>query len=301
MSEKRKNESVYSEWDISTEEEVTTPKEEVISESFTDEEVSSSNLKLNDELDLEIKDVVITDYALEINNLVKSYGKKQVLKGLNLKVKKGEVYGFIGKNGVGKSTTIDCIVGLKEANSGDILIMGKDAFRDPLETKMLTGYVPSVPTTYEMMTGNEYLQFIGSSYDMLQSAFDANYEYLLRKLSMSPADMNRPIKEYSHGMKQKVCLMASLIHNPKIWILDEPTVGLDIIVYEVLLKMIRDFANNGKTVFITSHSIDLVAKVCDRVAIVNNGVVELLIDLNKEPLKRRDLNKIFFKLYEESI
>ena len=108
MSEKRKNESVYSEWDISTEEEVTTPKEEVISESFTDEEVSSSNLKLNDELDLEIKDVVITDYALEINNLVKSYGKKQVLKGLNLKVKKGEVYGFIGKNGVGKSTTIDC-------------------------------------------------------------------------------------------------------------------------------------------------------------------------------------------------
>jgi ABC-2 type transport system ATP-binding protein len=113
--------------------------------------------------------------------------------------------------------------------------------------------------------------------------------------------MNRPISEYSHGMKQKICLMASLIHNPKIWILDEPTVGLDIIVYEVLLKMIRDFANNGKTVFITSHSIDLVAKVCDRVAIVNNGVVELLIDLNKEPLKRRDLNKIFFKLYEQDI
>lgn len=301
MSDKKKKESIYNEWDISTSEDEVEEKVEVISDSFTKEEVSFSNLKLNDDIDLEIKDVKRIDYALEINDLVKSYGRKQVLKGLNLKVKKGEVFGFIGKNGVGKSTTIDCVVGLKESNSGDILILGKDAIRDPLETKMLIGYVPSVPTTYEMMTGNEYLQFIGSSYDMLQSAFDANYEYLLKKLTMSEADMNRPISEYSHGMKQKICLMASLIHNPKIWILDEPTVGLDIIVYEVLLKMIRDFANNGKTVFITSHSIDLVAKVCDRVAIVNNGVVELLIDLNKEPLKRRDLNKIFFKLYEHDI
>lgn len=301
MSDKKKKESIYNEWDISTSEDEVEEKVEVISDSFTKDSVSSSNLKLNDDIDLEIKDVKRIDYALEINDLVKSYGRKQVLKGLNLKVKKGEVFGFIGKNGVGKSTTIDCVVGLKESNSGDILILGKDAIRDPLETKMLIGYVPSVPTTYEMMTGNEYLQFIGSSYDMLQSAFDANYEYLLKKLTMSEADMNRPISEYSHGMKQKICLMASLIHNPKIWILDEPTVGLDIIVYEVLLKMIRDFANNGKTVFITSHSIDLVAKVCDRVAIVNNGVVELLIDLNKEPLKRRDLNKIFFKLYEQDI
>ena len=91
--------------------------------------------------------------------------------------------------------------------------------------------------------------------------------------------------------------MASLIHNPKIWILDEPTVGLDIIVYEVLLRMIKDFARFGKTVFVTSHNIELVSKVCDRVAIINDGVVANIIDFKKEPLKRRELNKIFFKIY----
>ena len=244
-----------------------------------------------------ISDINIPEYYLEVKDLYKSYGSKDVLKGLDISVKKGEVFGFIGKNGIGKSTTIDCIVGLKEPNSGDILICGKDVKTQPLEAKMLFGYVPSEPTTYEMMTGNEYLQFIASSYGMLQSAFNKNYEFLLKKFSMSVIDMNRKIKEYSHGMKQKICLMASLIHNPKLWILDEPTVGLDIMVYEVLLKMIKDFALYGKTVFITSHNIDLVSKVCDRVAIINNGKVDVLIDLNKEPLKRRDLSRIFLNVY----
>ena len=101
-------------------------------------------------------------------------------------------------------------------------------------------------------------------------------------------------------MTQKICLMASLIHNPKVWILDEPTVGLDIMVYEVLLKMIKEFAVHGRTVFITSHNIDLVSKVCDRVAIINDGRVVNLIDFKKDPLKRRDLSKIFFKTYGDA-
>ena len=244
--------------------------------------------------ELEFKDI---DYALQIKDLYKSYGHKEVLKGLNLEVKKGEVFGFIGKNGIGKSTTIDCIVGLKEATSGEILLFGKDIKRDPLKAKELFGYVPSEPVTYEMMTGNEYLQFIASSYNMIQSSFNKNYEFLVKKFGMTPGDMDRKIREYSHGMKQKICLMASLIHNPKIWILDEPTVGLDIMVYEVLLKMIKQFATYGRTVFITSHNIELVSKVCDRVAIILDGKVATLIDFKKEPLKRRDLAKIFFKTY----
>ena len=252
----------------------------------------------NDALDLEIKDVELPEYVLEVKNLYKSYGKKEVLKGINLKVKKGEVFGFIGRNGIGKSTTIDCIVGLKEQNSGDILICGKNTQEYPNEVKKLFGYVPSEPVTYEMMTGIEYLEFVASSYGMIQDSFEKNFEYLSKKLQLPHADLNRKIKEYSHGMKQKICLMASLIHNPKLWILDEPTVGLDIIVYETLLKMIKDFAHYGKTVFVTSHNIELVSKVCDRVAIINNGVVENLIDFKKEPLKRRELSKIFFSLYE---
>ena len=245
----------------------------------------------------EIDELKEIDYSLVIKDLYKSYGKKEVLRGLSLNVKKGEVFGFIGKNGIGKSTTIDCIVGLKDYDSGEILILNTDNKLDSLKTKSLIGYVPSEPVTYEMMSGNEYLEFIASSYGMIESSFRKNYNFLINKFKMSPTDMNRKIREYSHGMKQKVCLMASLIHNPKLWILDEPTVGLDIMVYEVLLKMIKEFAHNGRTVFITSHNIDLVSKVCDRVAIINEGRVIELIDLNKEPLKRRDLSKIFFRIY----
>ena len=181
------------------------------------------------------------------------------------------------------------------------VLNGFDIVSQPLEAKMQFGYVPSEPVTYEMMSGNEYLQFVASAYNMIQSSFEKNYNFLIKKLGMSKADMNRKIREYSHGMQQKICLMASLIHNPKIWILDEPTVGLDIMVYEVLLKMIKGFASNGKTVFITSHNIDLVARVCDRVAIINDGKVSELIDFNEEPTKRRDLSRIFFKTYKDDV
>ncbi len=250
-------------------------------------------MKKTEKKEEEVKKEVI----LSIKDLYKSYGKKEVLKGINLEVYKGEVFGFIGKNGAGKSTTIDCIVGLKDFNKGEIILANHNIKENPLDAKMELGYVPSEPMTYEVMSGNEYLQFVASSYNMYQEAFDKNYEFLKNKFMISDTDLNRKIREYSHGMKQKICLMASLIHNPSIWILDEPTVGLDIIVYQTLMDMLKEFAKNGKTVFITSHNIDLVSRVCNRVAIINNGVVAELIDFSKEPLKRRNLSDIFFSTY----
>ncbi len=243
------------------------------------------------------EDQIKKEEILVVDNLYKSYGKKEVLKGLNLEVYKGEVFGFIGKNGAGKSTTIDCIVGLKDFNKGKIILDGHNIKENPLDAKMSLGYVSSEPITYEVMTGYEYLQFVASSYSMYQEAFDNNYEFLKKKFMIEDVDLNRKIREYSHGMKQKVCLMASLIHNPNIWILDEPTVGLDIMVYQTLMDMLKEFAKNGKTVFITSHNIDLVSRVCNRVAIINNGIVDQLIDFNKEPLKRKNLSSIFFNTY----
>ena len=261
--------------------------------SMENEKIKLSPFMKNKEKKEEQKREVV----LSIKDLHKSYGKKEVLKGINLEVYKGEVFGFIGKNGAGKSTTIDCIVGLKDFNSGEIVLAGHNVKENPLDAKMELGYVPSEPITYEVMTGNEYLQFVASSYNMYQESFDKNYEFLKNKFIISDSDLNRKIREYSHGMKQKVCLMASLIHNPTIWILDEPTVGLDIIVYQTLMDMLREFAANGKTVFITSHNIDLVSRICNRVAIINNGVVAELIDFSKEPLKRRNLSNIFFSTY----
>lgn len=240
-------------------------------------------------------------YALEINDVYKSYGKKEVLKGISFKVKKGEIYGYIGKNGVGKSTLIDSIVGLKDFNDGDILIVGKSIKNEPKEAKKLFGYVSSEPNAYPSMTGFEFLEFIASSYDMVQESYEANLNFLIDKFNLPKEDLARRINEYSHGMQQKLCLMASLIHNPKVWILDEPTVGLDIMVYEVLVKLLKEFAKNGNTVFVTSHNIDLVSAICDKVAIVNDGKIVQEIDFKVEPFKRKDLKRIFFRVYGENL
>ena len=237
------------------------------------------------------------DNILQINSLVKSYGKKEVLKGLNLEVKKGEIFGLIGKNGVGKSTTIDCIIGSKVFTSGEILIDGKSIVDEPLEVKKLYGYTSSEPTVYETMTGYDYLVFVASIYNVPAEIFNTNLELLLKKFDLTEDELMSRTKTYSHGMKQKLCLIASLIHNPKIWILDEPTVGLDAMAYESLISVIQDFVKNGRTVLITSHNLDMVGKLCNRVAIINEGVVARLVDLDRDSYFRTKLNKVFFAVY----
>lgn len=239
------------------------------------------------------------EYAIEINDLHKSYGTKKVLMGLNLKVKAGELFGFIGKNGIGKSTTIDCMIGSKKFDKGEIYLDGYDIKTQPLDAKFTFGYVASEPSCYDVMTGYDYLEFVASIYRVSEGDFVRNYRYLAKRLKLDINELNNRISNYSHGMKQKLCLIASLIYNPDLWILDEPTVGLDIMAVEELKKMMREYANHGKTVFVTSHNIDLVAKICDRVAIINNGQVAALYDLNKEPNRRIQLARIFMQIYGE--
>ena len=235
--------------------------------------------------------------VISIKNLHKAYGEKKVLLGLDLDVYEGELFGFIGKNGIGKSTTIDCVIGSKKFDEGEIIINGYDIKSEPIEAKRSFGYVASEPACYEVMTGYDYLEFIASVYKIDEGDFVRNYKYLCSRLSFDERELSNPSANYSHGMKQKLCLIASLLHNPKAWILDEPTVGLDIMAVEELKLMMREYANHGKTVFITSHNIDLVAKLCDRVAIVNDGKVAALYDLNKEPNRRIQLSKIFMDIY----
>lgn len=235
--------------------------------------------------------------SIKVENLYKSYGKKEVLKGLNLEVYSGELFGFIGRNGIGKSTTIDCIIGSKKFDKGNIFINDFDITKNPIEAKYSFGYVASEPACYEEMTGYEYLEFIASIYQISEGEFKKNTEYLCNRLMLKIDELSNPISDYSHGMKQKLCLVGSLLYSPKIWILDEPTVGLDIMAVEELKKMMREYANHGNTVFVTSHNIELVSKICDRVAIINDGIVQELFDLNKNPNKRLQLSKIFIDTY----
>lgn len=235
--------------------------------------------------------------AIIIQDLHKSYGKKKVLKGLDLEVYNGELFGFLGRNGAGKSTTIDCMIGAKKFNNGSIIVNGYDIKKEPLFAKASFGYVASEPTCYEVMSGYDYLEFIASIYQLTESEFAKNVEYLCKRLQLKEEELNNPISNYSHGMKQKLCLVSSLLFNPDIWILDEPTVGLDIMAVEELKKMMREYANHGKCVFVTSHNIDLVAKLCDRVAIINEGKVAAIYDLNKDPNKRIQLARLFIDIY----
>lgn len=237
------------------------------------------------------------EYAIQIRSLYKSYGKKQVLKGLDLAVYPGEMFGFIGKNGAGKSTTIDCMIGAKRFDQGEITVGGYDIRTETLDAKYSYGYVASEPTCYEVMTGYDYLEFVASVYGLTETEFVGNYKYLCNRLQLSVDELAHHISGYSHGMKQKLCLIASLLHNPNIWVLDEPTVGLDIMAQEELKKMMREYANHGKTVFVTSHNIEMVSAICDRVAIINDGVVKGIYDLNRDPSKRGELSRIFIETY----
>ena len=173
---------------------------------------------------------------LEIKNLYKSYGTKEVLKGINVTVGKGQIVGLIGKNGIGKSTTIDCVTGSKNYNSGEIYIDGCNIESNPIEIKKRFGYISSEPCLYETMTGYEYLSFIASVYGVSPSVFPNKVEELRANFDLTENDLSVKIKGYSHGMKQKLSLIASLLHDPILWILDEPTVGLDIMVYHYLIK-----------------------------------------------------------------
>ena len=235
-----------------------------------------------------------------IENLNKSFGQKQVLTDLSLTVYEGELFGFIGRNGVGKSTTIDCMIGMKKFDNGSIKIYDYSIKDNPIEIKKIIGYVSSEPILYEEMTGIEYLKFIASIYKVNKEDFMDKYVKLCERLEFKLSDLSFQISGYSHGMKQKISLIASIIHNPKIWILDEPTVGLDFLAVEELKKMMVEYTRLGNTVFLTSHNIDFVSDICNRVAIINKGNVKGLYNLDEDPSVKEKLKDIFIKIYDEA-
>lgn len=235
--------------------------------------------------------------TLKVEKLVKKYHTNSlpVLDGVNLEVYEGEIFGFLGRNGVGKSTTIKCITGLHDFDEGFIYLNGYNIKTDPLNAKKTFGFVPDNHIAYFGMTGREYVDFIASIYGKVND-YQEYFDYLVDYFEIRNA-IDKMISEYSHGMKQKICLIASLIHRPKIWILDEPLTGLDIMITKKLLDMMKEYAASGNTIFLTSHNIDLVSKICDRVAIVNNGKIMEIVDMNNLD-SSTDMEELFLKLTE---
>lgn len=235
---------------------------------------------------------------LEVKNFSKKYkgAKNYSALNINLELRRGEILGLVGSNGAGKSTTIKCITGILPFTEGKILINGYDIQKQPTLAKKLIGYVPDDHSVYDKLSGKEYADYMGSLFGVKKEEKQKRIEYLSKLFNIESA-MRRQIAGYSHGMKQKICLIGSLIHSPKLWILDEPMMGLDPQTTKDVLDSIKSYALKGNAVLFSSHNLDVVEKVCDKVAIIKDGELASFIDLNKAKKDETfSLEKIFMRI-----
>ncbi len=207
---------------------------------------------------------------IELHDLCKKYGTKCAVSDVNLSVFGGEVFGFLGPNGAGKTTTIKMIVGLLQPTSGTVQVAGYDMQSQPLQAKISSGYVPDTPNLYSKLSARELLGFVGDLYYMEPEKINRRIEELLRLFSLDDVGDNL-IDSYSHGMQQKVSLAAALMHDPKVLVLDEPTVGLDPKSARLIKDVLRQLAERGSAVFVTTHILEIAERMCDRIGIINNG------------------------------
>ena len=207
---------------------------------------------------------------IETLNLVKCYGDKVAVKDVSFEVRANEVFGFLGPNGAGKTTTIKMIVGLLLPTSGTVKVAGYDVQSQPLLAKAASGYVPDTPNLYAKLTGRELLRFIGDLYDLDRQQVAQRTDELLSMFDLSAA-ADDTIDSYSHGMQQKASLAAALIHDPRVLVLDEPTVGLDPKSARLIKDILRQMAERGAAVFLSTHILEIAERMCDRIGIINKG------------------------------
>ena len=235
---------------------------------------------------------------LKIEHLTKTYGDKKAVDNLNLHIKPGEIYGFIGHNGAGKTTTLKSVVGILQFDEGEILINGKSVRTAPLDCKRDIAYIPDNPDLYDFMTGIKYLNFIADIFKVSV----ADRQERIRKyadLFELTADLAQPIAAYSHGMKQKLAIIAAWLHRPKLIIMDEPFVGLDPKASHLLKGMMRDVCDAGSAIFFSTHVLEVAEKLCDKVAIIKGG--KLIRSGTMEEVKDDDsLEEVFLELEGES-
>jgi len=214
---------------------------------------------------------------LSIKNASKTYAKQSIraVDGLNLDLRPGEIFGFLGPNGAGKTTTIKMAIGILEFDEGSIEVCGFDIKKDPIKAKMNIGYVPDSHVVYDKLTGREYVNFMADVYGVSNEDRQSRADELLRIFDLERA-FDSPISSYSHGMKQKISIIGALIHNPKLWILDEPLLGLDPQSAFELKRLMREHCDKGNTVFFSTHILEVAEKLCDRVGIIVKSKLSLL-------------------------
>jgi ABC-2 type transport system ATP-binding protein len=207
---------------------------------------------------------------INTHHLVKKFGDKLAVNDVSLEVNGGEIFGFLGPNGAGKTTTIKMIVGLLQPSSGSIRVGGNDVQTQAQLAKAITGYVPDTPNLYPKLTGRELLRFIGDLYGIDKKSVERRIEELLRLFDLTQAG-DDTIDSYSHGMQQKTALAGALVHDPRVLVLDEPTVGLDPKSARLIKDILRQMAERGAAVFLSTHIMEIAERMCDRIGIIHQG------------------------------
>lgn len=238
---------------------------------------------------------------IEIKNVSKSYTKGiKSVDNLNLTINNGEIFGFLGPNGAGKTTTIKMITGILDADEGEILIDGYDVDKQPMEAKRQFGFVPDSPDIFLSLKAIEYLNFLCDIYDVEDR--ENKIVSLTKKFEIYDV-LNNKLESFSHGMRQKIVLIGALLHNPNNWILDEPMTGLDPKSSFDLKEMMREHADEGKTVFFSTHVLEVAEKMCDRIGIISKGkllFVGTVEQAREQFAKEGSLEKVFLEITENA-
>ena len=236
---------------------------------------------------------------IKIENLSKSYNKKEkIIKGINLQINNGEIFGFLGPNGAGKTTTIKMMTGVLDIDSGDIFIDGFSIKNNTLEAKKMFGYVPDNSDIFLKLKGIEYLNFIADIFEIDEEKRKNRIEEFCEIFEIKDV-LNNKIESYSHGMRQKIVIIGSLLHNPNNWIIDEPMTGLDPKATFELKKIMRKKADKNQTIFFSTHILDVAEKLCDRIAIINNGkilFVGTIEEIKNELKENKSLEELFMEI-----
>ena len=235
---------------------------------------------------------------LDIQHLTKTYGAKKAVDDLTLHIAPGEIYGFIGHNGAGKTTTLKSVVGILQFDQGEITIGGKSIKTDPLACKRLLAYIPDNPDLYDYMTGIKYLNFIADVFGVDAQTRRERIRTYADTFELT-GDLAQPIAAYSHGMKQKLAIIAAWLHDPRLIVMDEPFVGLDPKAAHTLKGMMRRVCDNGGAIFFSTHVLEVAEKLCDKVAIIKGG--RLIRSGTMEEVKGDDsLEEVFLELEEDA-
>lgn len=238
---------------------------------------------------------------ISIKNVTKKFGDFKAVDDLTVDILSGEIFGFLGPNGAGKTTTIKMMTGILSPNEGDIVINGYSIVKEPLEAKRQFGFVPDSPDLFLRLKGIEYLNFIGDVYEVDSETRQQRIMELTKKLEIDDA-LNDRLITYSHGMRQKIIIIGALLHQPKVWILDEPLTGLDPRSSAVLKEMMNEHVSKGNTVFFSTHVLDTAEKICDRVGIINKGkliFVGSLQEMREHASENKSLERMFLEMTDD--